>query len=130
VEDTYTGPRTLDGRPAPVSAPEHSTRPKKATKTTGNQGSSRSKKFATLGDLSQGDGHGHSHDDDDDDDEDDDDYPDDTQQDFFTGGEKSGLAVQNPDDPRNQRGGARGERGLVDNILKKAGRYVYSPTMQ
>ena len=50
------------------------------------------KKFATLGDLSGGGsgGHaGHGHDDDDDDDDD---------QDFFAGGEKSALAVQNPDD--------------------------------
>ncbi|KAL4942901.1 P-loop containing nucleoside triphosphate hydrolase protein [Aspergillus oleicola] len=43
-----------------------------------------SKKFATLGDLTTGAG-----DSSDDDDE---------NQDFFTGGEKSGLAVQNPDD--------------------------------
>ena len=56
------------------------------------------KKFATLGDLSGGRGpahagHGHSDDDDDDDDFEpsDDDNPD-----LYTGGEKSGLAVENP----------------------------------
>ena len=52
------------------------------------------KKFATLGDLggSSSGGHaGHGHDDVDDDD-------DDENQDLFAGGEKSGLAVQNPDD--------------------------------
>ena len=52
------------------------------------------KKFATLGDLGGGtpsshSGHGHGSDDDDDDQE---------HQDLFAGGEKSGLAVQNPDD--------------------------------
>ncbi|MCJ1467001.1 hypothetical protein MMC07_005623 [Pseudocyphellaria aurata] len=54
------------------------------------------KKFATLGDLGGGGGAshaGHGHNDDDDDD--DDDTPD---QDLFAGGEKSGLAVHNPDD--------------------------------
>ena len=61
-----------------------------------SSGSSRpsKKKFATLGDLSGGAasshaGHGHDSDDDDDDHE---------NQDLFAGGEKSGLAVQNPDD--------------------------------
>jgi len=51
------------------------------------------KKFATLGDLRAGppghEGHGH-----DDDDSDDDDSP----PDLYAGGEKSGLAVENPDD--------------------------------
>ena len=52
------------------------------------------KKFATLGDLSGGGGSshaGHGHDDESDDDEEED-------QDFFAGGEKSALAVQNPDE--------------------------------
>lgn len=51
------------------------------------------KKFATLGDLGGGPpshaGHGHDSDEDDEDD---------AKQDLFAGGEKSGLAVQNPDD--------------------------------
>jgi len=52
------------------------------------------KKFATLDDLGGGSagGHaGHGHDDADDDE-------DDENHDLFAGGEKSGLAVQNPDD--------------------------------
>lgn len=60
------------------------------------------KKFATLGDLSAGDSHGHSHGDDSSDDE---------KQDFFAGGEKSGLAVQNPDD-------------IKKKIIEKAKKYV------
>lgn len=56
------------------------------------------KKFATLGDLrGAGPSHaGHGHDDDDDDD----DYTpsDDENQNLYAGGEKSGLAVENPDD--------------------------------
>ena len=42
-----------------------------------------------LGDAGGHEGHGHADDDSDDDE---------TKQDFFAGGEKSGLAVQNPDD--------------------------------
>jgi len=52
------------------------------------------KKFATLGDLKEGAPpgyHGHAHDDDDSDDED-------YKPDLYAGGEKSGLAVENPDD--------------------------------
>lgn len=57
------------------------------------------KKFATLGDLTSSGragghaGHSRGHSDDDDDD-----YKDDENPDLFAGGEKSGLAVQNPDD--------------------------------
>ncbi|KAK3171511.1 hypothetical protein OEA41_003595 [Lepraria neglecta] len=64
-------------------------------------GQAPKKKFATLGDLrgSAGPshaGHGHGHDDDDDDE----DYEpsDDENQNLYAGGEKSGLAVENPDD--------------------------------
>ncbi|MCJ1290675.1 hypothetical protein MMC34_002217 [Xylographa carneopallida] len=96
--------RTLDGRIVPQAIPTVS-RP-----TAGAMSSSKQpvrKKFATLGDLSGGGsgGHaGHGHDDDDDDDDD---------QDFFAGGEKSALAVQNPDDLKRKiiekarRGGQR-----------------------
>lgn len=52
------------------------------------------KKFATLGDLSRGGNSSHSHDDESDDDDED--------QDFFAGGEKSALAVQNPDELRRK----------------------------
>lgn len=61
----------------------------------------------TLRDLTSSDahGHGHGHDDDDDDDEDD-------QQEFFAGGDKSGLAVQNPLTAEEQ----------VNRVLKRAAR--------
>lgn len=55
------------------------------------------KKFATLGDLSAGGG-------------DSSDEDNDENQDFFAGGEKSGLAVQNPDD-------------LKKKIIEKAKKY-------
>lgn len=76
--DRPSAGRTLGGAPAPSSA-------------TPQQSSSSSrrapKKFATLGDLGAGSAGGDSTDDDDME-----------NQDFFAGGEKSGLAVQNPDD--------------------------------
>ncbi|RPB08472.1 SEP-domain-containing protein [Morchella conica CCBAS932] len=56
-------------------------------------------KFATLGDLRS-----KSNDDEDD--------SEDEKQDLFTGGEKSGLAVQNPGDPR--------KGGIIQDILKRA----------
>lgn len=108
VSEGYTGPRTLDGRPAPTSAIPtvgSSSRPARQAPRSG---------FATLDSLNQGSagahaGHGH----DDDDDDDDEDYMDDEQpRDLFAGGEKSGLAVQDPrrNDPRS----------LVNDIIKKA----------
>ena len=66
------------------------------------------KKFATLGDLSGSStgGHaGHNHDDDEDDEEDDD-------PNLYAGGEKSGLAVENPDD-------------LKRKIIERAKRLAY-----
>lgn len=89
---TSTG-RTLGGNPTPQPIPTTSSippPPKRGTKEPPK------KKFATLGDLSGGGGSshaGHGHDDDDDDGED---------QDFFAGGEKSGLAVQNPDEMKRK----------------------------
>lgn len=71
--------RTLGGAPAPATA----SAPRQSTQTRRPQ---PKKKFATLGDLQAGSGVGDSTDDEDD------------NQDFFAGGEKSGLAVQNPDD--------------------------------
>lgn len=66
------------------------------------------KKFATLGDLGGGGtgGHaGHGHD------NDSDDTDDDSKQDLYAGGEKSGLAVENPDD-------------IKKKILERARKYV------
>lgn len=82
-EPVAGGGRTLDGSFAGTtagSAPSPSSKPKSAQK-----------KFATLDDLGGG-SRGPSHDKDSDDDSDRD------PQDLFAGGEKSGLAVQNPDD--------------------------------
>lgn len=72
--------RTLGGDPVPSSAsaaPESTSSTKRAAPK---------KKFATLGDFAGG----HDHDSSDSDGS--------VDQDFFAGGEKSGLAVQNPDD--------------------------------
>ena len=98
------GGRTLGGDPVPQPIPTTSSNPPASSKA----GKAPQKKFATLGDLGGGSsGHGHAHDDDDDDDED---------QDVFAGGEKSGLAVQNPDD-------------LKRKILEKAKKYVSLPLL-
>lgn len=69
------------------------------------------KKFATLGDLggsgpSSHAGHGH---------DDDGDESEEENQDLFAGGEKSGLAVQNPDD-------------LKRKIIERAQRYGFIPS--
>jgi UBX domain-containing protein 1 len=102
-EPEYTGPRTLDGRPAPqYAAGSSSSAAKKPQKRTG---------LATLSSL----GGGHSHDDS----EEDEDYDDEEDErrgprDLFAGGEKSGLAVQDPaqrsSDPRR----------LINDIVAKA----------
>ena len=68
--------RTLQGSPGPSSG----------TPQSGRRAAPRGG-VATLADYTAGGGHS--------DDEDDDDT---VNQDFFAGGEKSGLAVQNPDD--------------------------------
>ncbi|KAK4187003.1 UBX domain-containing protein 1 [Podospora australis] len=103
VEPAYTGPRTLDGRPAPQYAgASSSSASKKPQKRTG---------LATLSSL----GGGHNHDDDDNDDDDDsDDEGRRGPRDLFAGGEKSGLAVQDPaqrsSDPRK----------IISDIVAKA----------
>jgi len=109
-EVPYTGPRTLDGRPAPQAIP-----------TVGSSSRSAPPKkkggVATLSSLSQAApsgshaGHGHAHDDDDD--SDDEDYQEPGEpRDLFAGGEKSGLAVQDPNHNNPER--------LVSDIMKKA----------
>ncbi|KAL5313624.1 hypothetical protein ACEPPN_018045 [Leptodophora sp. 'Broadleaf-Isolate-01'] len=109
-EEPYTGPRTLDGRPAPQSIPAVSS-------SSGSAAPKKKGGIATLGSLNQGPsgahaGHGHAHDDDDSDDEDFD--PEEEPRDLFAGGEKSGLAVQDPSSNRND------PRKVVNDILKKA----------
>lgn len=105
--EPYTGPRTLDGRPAPQSIPSVASSSRAPPKKRGG--------IATLGSLGQSSagagGHGHAHDDDDSDDED---YePGEEPRDLFAGGEKSGLAVQDPSN-RND------PRKVVNDIIKKA----------
>ena len=82
--------RPLGASSAPQPIPTVSDMPPAPSSSSQQQ---PKKKFATLGDLGGGPpshaGHGHDSDEDD---------ADDTKQDLFAGGEKSGLAVQNPDD--------------------------------
>lgn len=107
VPDTYTGPRTLDGRPAPQAATSRASKKPAQPKRKG---------VATLGTLGGGSGGGHHHDDDDDemDDDYDEDDDDENRGNLFAGGEKSGLAVQ---DPKQQDSGSR---KLINDILAKA----------
>lgn len=98
----YTGPRTLDGRPAPQYAQSSSSSaPKKTQKRTG---------LATLSSI------GGRRDEDDDDDEDDEEDEGRGPRDLFAGGEKSGLAVQDP----AQREPNSDTRRLLQDILAKA----------
>ena len=107
-EEPYTGPRTLDGRPAPQSIPSVASNSRAAAPPRKAGG------INTLGSISKASsGHGHAHDDDDDDDDDDDFTPDEPR-DLFAGGEKSGLAVQDPNR------GSNDPRKVVNDIIKKA----------
>ncbi|KAK7910598.1 GLC7 regulator family protein [Apiospora marii] len=94
----YTGPRTLDGRPAPQAAAS-SSRSKPPAKKKG---------LATLSSIGGG---GHDHDDDDSDDDDDDDDP---SRRTYAGGEKSGLAVQDPNQGRPD------PKSIINDLLAKA----------
>ncbi|RDA93038.1 hypothetical protein CP533_0691 [Ophiocordyceps camponoti-saundersi (nom. inval.)] len=111
AEEPYSGPRTVDGRPAP-----------QAYRTSRNNDPPAKKKgVATLASLASGSqqgggGGGGGGADDDDDDVDDDDLDGDTEDgrgNLFAGGEKSGLAVQDP----KQEGGSR---QIINDILAKA----------
>ncbi|KAF4468954.1 SEP domain-containing [Fusarium albosuccineum] len=102
--DNYTGPRTLDGRPAPEASGSSS---QAARKPVSQQ---KKKGIATLGSLGGG-SHQHDHGDDDEDDFDPED--DDGRGNLFAGGEKSGLAVQDP----KQEGGPK---KIINDILAKA----------
>ncbi|RDA87552.1 hypothetical protein CP532_3960 [Ophiocordyceps camponoti-leonardi (nom. inval.)] len=116
VEEPYTGPRTVDGRPAPQSV-------YRAARST--EAPAKKKGVATLASLASGSqqaggsgggGGGGGGGDDDDDDVDDDDLDGDTEDgrgNLFAGGEKSGLAVQDP----KQEGGSR---QIINDILAKA----------
>lgn len=107
-EPEYTGPRTLDGRPAPQSAFPVSSTSKPQKK----------KGLATLdslgGSSARHGGHQHEHDDDEDDEDDEDFDERKGPRDLFAGGEKSGLAVQDP----AQRGS--GAKKIINDIISKA----------
>ncbi|PNY23673.1 UBX domain-containing protein 1 [Tolypocladium capitatum] len=102
-DEPYAGPRTLDGRPAPQVYRRSRNPAARQPKRKG---------VATLGSLAAG-SHQHGDDDGDDDDDFDADGDDDGRGNLFAGGEKSGLAVQDP----NQEGGSR---GIINDILAKA----------
>ena len=106
------GGRTLGGSYVPSSqAPAAASSSSSASRPAAGRGQPTQRGVAgarTLRDLqSSGGGHGHAHDYDDGDE-----GPDEENQDFFAGGEKSGLAVQNPNqsNPRDQ----------INSILKRA----------
>lgn len=101
--ENYTGPRTLDGRPAPQAGSSSSA----ARKSTAQP---KRKGIATLGSLGGG---SHHHGDEDDEDDIDGDEDDDGRGNLFAGGEKSGLAVQDP----HQEGGSK---KIISDILAKA----------
>jgi UBX domain-containing protein 1 len=100
------GGRTLDGTyvPPPAGAASSSSQPASSSRQAPQRGPRTIKDLQSGG----GGGHGHAHDDDNSDEGGDDDE----EQDFFTGGEKSGLAVQNPN--------AANPRDQINNILKRA----------
>jgi len=111
VSGSSSGGRTLGGEPAAETSSSASSQ-QVAYKPT-------AKGPRTLKDLqgSSAGGHGHSHDDDSDDEG--------PQQDFFAGGEKSGLAVQNPDAGGNLPPGRNQQaRDVVNSILDQARRWV------
>lgn len=98
------GGRTLAGDYVPPSASSASSSRQPPARSQPQRG------LRTLGDLqsSGGGSQGHGHDGDDDDS----DYQDDENQDLFAGGEKSGLAVQNPNQSNPQ--------DYINNILRRA----------
>lgn len=109
MPENYTGPRTLDGRPAPPQAASSS---RAAAKKPAAASQQKKRGIATLGSLGGG---SHQHDDDDDDeDEDFDDDEDENRGNLFAGGEKSGLAVQDP------KQGDGGPKKIISDILAKA----------
>ncbi|KAL8985657.1 MAG: hypothetical protein Q9205_000671 [Flavoplaca limonia] len=105
-----SGGRTLAGGSVPQPIPTTSKMPDQSSSSSK---AAPKKKFATLGDLGSGGGSsghaGHGHDAD----SDDSDY--DPKQDLFAGGEKSALAVQNPDEMKKK-------------ILERARRNLPRPT--
>lgn len=101
------GGRTIGGTSGPQPIPTTSSVPPPPSSSSRQ---APQKKFATLGDIAGGgaSGHaGHGHDDDEDDDESE-------KQDLFAGGEKSALAVQNP----NKQSAADLQRKILERARK------------
>ncbi|CAK7241252.1 MAG: protein phosphatase regulator [Sporothrix thermara] len=138
VDPSYTGPRTLDGRPAPHAQFSSTSRSSSSTggRPSQQQQQQQTKKrgLMTMSSLrgsepssghgghgGHGHGHGHGHDDNDDDD---DDYSDDDDEnnggrgDLFAGGEKSGLAVQDP--TMGDRGASSDAKRVMRDIVAQA----------
>jgi UBX domain-containing protein 1 len=103
------GGRTLDGTyvPPPAGAASSSSSQQASSSRQAPQRGPR-----TIKDLQSGGGEAHGHASGDGDHSSDEDFQDDENQDFFAGGEKSGLAVQNPN--------AANPRDQINNILKRA----------
>ncbi|CAK7226867.1 protein phosphatase regulator [Sporothrix bragantina] len=124
VDPSYTGPRTLDGRPAPhaqSAAPaSSSSRAAPQAKKRGLMTMSSLRGGEPSGHGHGGHGHGHGHDDDDDDDDysDDDDENNGGRGDLFAGGEKSGLAVQDP--TMGDRGASSDAKRVMRDIVAQA----------
>lgn len=106
VDPGYTGPRTLDGRPAPASSGY-------ASSSAAKKPQQKKKGLMTMSSLRSGHDHDHDHDhNDEDDDEDEDDHG---RGDLFAGGEKSGLAVHDP-----KMGAPTDAQKLIRGILARA----------
>lgn len=105
ADANYTGPRTLDGRPAPEASGSARAASRKTTSQPKRKG------VATLGSLGGGAAQDDSGDSEGDFDEDDEERK--KRGNLFAGGEKSGLAVQDP----TQDGGSK---KLIGDILAKA----------
>lgn len=107
------GARRLDGTyvdPPAGEASSSSSQPSSRGQGPQQRGVAGLRTLKDLQSSGGGGGHGHAHGDGDG--SSDEDYQDDENQDFFTGGEKSGLAVQNPN--------AANPRDQINNILKRA----------
>ncbi|KAF2140237.1 uncharacterized protein K452DRAFT_273862 [Aplosporella prunicola CBS 121167] len=120
VPADYTGPRTLSGAPAPQAAAS-SSRSSGAGQAPRRAGAGGLRTLKDVQNESAAQGHGHDHDDDDSDEE----------QDFFAGGEKSGLAVQNPNTGGNNSRGnssrSTNARDFTDQIIDRARRNAPRP---
>ena len=96
IEEDHQAPQSTQAPAATSSAPKPTPSSSSVSKPPATTQAPK-KKFATLGDLGGGRGHaGHGHGDDNDDDDDDDEPSDDDDPNLYAGGEKSGLAVENP----------------------------------